>query len=97
MTFRALVATKDGEKISTDLAELEETDLMPGDVTISVDFSTVNYKDGVALAGRAPIFRTFPMIPGIDLSGTVTASSHPGIEVGDRVVANGWGRHARIA
>jgi acrylyl-CoA reductase (NADPH) len=91
MTFKALLATKDGEKISTDLAELEEKDLMPGDVTISVDFSTVNYKDGVALTGRAPIFRTFPMIPGIDLSGTVEASSHPGIEVGDEVVANGWG------
>ena len=91
MTFRAVLATKDGEKISTDLAELEEKDLMPGDVTISVDFSTVNYKDGVALTGRAPIFRTLPMIPGIDLSGTVEASSHLGIEVGDEVVANGWG------
>jgi acrylyl-CoA reductase (NADPH) len=91
MTFRALLATKDGEEISTDLAELEEEDLMPGDVTIAVDYSTVNYKDGVALAGRAPIFRTFPMIPGIDLSGTVKASSYPGIEVGDKVVANGWG------
>jgi Alpha/beta hydrolase family len=91
MTFKALLATKEGEKISTNLVELEEEDLMPGDVTIAVDYSTVNYKYGVALTGRAPIFRTFPMIPGIDLSGTIEASSHPGIEVGDQVVANGWG------
>src|ERR1700679_4032865 len=91
MTFKALLANKDGEKISTDLVELEEKDLMPGDVTMAVDYSTVNYKDGLALTGRAPIIRTFPLIPGIDLSGTVQASAYSGIEVGDRVVANGWG------
>jgi NADPH:quinone reductase-like Zn-dependent oxidoreductase len=91
MTFKALLATKDSEKISTDLVELEEKDLMPGDVTIAVDYSTVNYKDGLALTGRAPIIRTFPLILGIDLSGTVQASAYSGIEVGDRVVANGWG------
>ena len=86
MTFKALLANKDGEKISTDLVELEEKDLMRGDVTIAVDYSTVNYKDGLALTGRAPIIRTFPLIPGIDLSGTVQASAYSGIEVGDRVV-----------
>jgi acrylyl-CoA reductase (NADPH) len=91
MTFKALLASRVGETISTDLVELEEKDLMSGDVTIAVDYSTVNYKDGVAVTGRAPIFRTFPMIPGIDLSGTVEASSFSGIEVGDKVVANGWG------
>lgn len=91
MTFKALLATKEGEIISTNLVDLEEKDLMSGDVTIAVDYSTVNYKDGVAITGRAPIFRTFPMIPGIDLSGTVEASSYSGIEVGDKVVANGWG------
>jgi acrylyl-CoA reductase (NADPH) len=91
MTFKALLATKDGEKISTDLVELEEKDLMPGEVTIAVDYSTVNYKDGMALTGRAPIIRAFPLIPGIDLSGTVQASSYSGIEAGDRVVANGRG------
>jgi len=91
MTFKALLATRDGEKISTDLVELEEKDLMSGDVTIAVDYSTVNYKDGMALTGRGPIIRTFPLIPGIDLSGTVQASSYSGIKVGDRVVANGWG------
>src|ERR1700751_1254731 len=91
MTFKALLATRDGEKISTDLVELEEKDLMSGDVTIAVDYSTVNYKDGMALTGSAPIIRTFPLIPGIDLSRTVQASSYSGIKVGDKVVANGWG------
>jgi acrylyl-CoA reductase (NADPH) len=79
MTFKALLATKDGEKISTDLVELEERHLMSGDVTIAVDYSTVNYKDGMALSGRAPIIQTVPLIPGIDLSGTVEASSYSGI------------------
>ena len=71
MTFKARLATRDGDKISTDLVQLEEKDLMSGDVTIAVDYSTVNYKDGMALTGNAPIIRTFPLIPGIDLSGTV--------------------------
>lgn len=91
MTFRALLATKADGEISTNLVELEEKDLFPGDVTIAVDYSTVNYKDGMALSGRGDIIRTFPMIPGVDLAGTVEASSYPGIEVGDRVVANSWG------
>ena len=91
MTFKALLAAKEGETISTDLVDLEERDLMSGDVTIAVDYSTVNYKDGLALSGRAPIIQTFPLIPGIDLSGTVEASSYSGIKVGDKVVANGWG------
>jgi acrylyl-CoA reductase (NADPH) len=67
MIFKALLAAKDGDKISTDLVEVQEKDLMSGDVTIAVDYSTVNYKDRVALAGRAPIIQTFPLIPGIDL------------------------------
>lgn len=74
----------------TDLVELEDNDLMPGDVTIAVDYSTVNYKDGMALTGRAQIIPTFPLIGGIDLAGTVEASSFPGVEVGDRVVSNSW-------
>jgi acrylyl-CoA reductase (NADPH) len=91
MTFKALLSNRDGENISTNLVTLEEDDLMSGDVTVAVDYSTVNYKDGLALTGRAPIIRTFPLIPGIDLAGTVQASSHSGIEAGDKVVANGWG------
>jgi acrylyl-CoA reductase (NADPH) len=66
-------------------------DFVPGDVTIAVDYSTVNYKDALAITGRADVIRQFPLIPGIDLAGTVEASSYPGIAVGDRVVANSWG------
>jgi acrylyl-CoA reductase (NADPH) len=95
MTFKALLSNRDGENISTNLVELEEDDLMSGDVTVAVDYSTVNYKDGLALTGRAPIIQTFPLIPGIDLAGTVQASLHSGIEVGDKVVANGWGLSQR--
>jgi acrylyl-CoA reductase (NADPH) len=90
MTFKALLASQVDDKIVTRITELEETDLMPGDVTIAVDYSTVNYKDGLALTGRLPIIQTFPLIPGIDLAGTVTASAHPGIAVGDKVLLNGW-------
>ena len=91
MTFKALLAAKTGEKITTSVVEMNEQDLMPGDVTVAVDYSTVNYKDALAISGRTEVIRQFPLIPGIDLAGTVEASSYPGIAVGDRVVANSWG------
>ena len=91
MTFKALLTTKTGEAISTTLVDFDEADLMPGDVTIAIDYSTVNYKDAMAVSGRSPVIRQFPLIPGIDFSGTVETSSHAGFAVGDRVVANGWG------
>ena len=91
MTFKALLAAKTGEAISTRVVEMNEQDLMSGDVTIAVDYSTVNYKDAMAITGRVDIIRQFPLIPGIDFAGTVEASSYPGIAVGDRVVANSWG------
>src|SRR5437667_12390865 len=91
MTFKALLATKTDKTISTSLVDVNEHDLMPGDVTIAVDYSTVNYKDALAVTGRSEVIRQFPLIAGIDLAGTVQASTHPGIAVGDRVVANGWG------
>jgi acrylyl-CoA reductase (NADPH) len=89
--FKALVADK-GEK-APELAwkELGEADLMDGDVTVRVSHSTVNYKDALAITGRAPIIRRWPMIPGIDLAGAVTASSHPEFKPGDEVILNGWG------
>lgn len=90
MTFKALLAEKTGDTISTRMADLEDRDLMDGDVTIKVEYSTVNYKDAVALTGRHEVIRKFPLIAGIDLAGTVEASSHPGIAAGDRVVVNGW-------
>src|SRR6202451_4335667 len=73
------------------LAEFDENDLMEGDGTVAVDWSTVNYKDGLALTGKAPVVRRFPMIPGIDFAGTIESSSHPAWKAGDKVILNGWG------
>src|SRR5262245_51590878 len=64
---------------------------MAGDVTVAVEWSTVNYKDGLALTGKAPVVRRWPMIAGVDLAGTVESSSHPDWKPGDKVVLNGWG------
>lgn len=91
MTFKALLAIKEEERTSADVVDLDERDLMPGDVTVAVEFSTVNYKDAAAVTGRAPVIRQFPLIPGIDFAGVVESSTYPGIGAGDRVVANGWG------
>jgi acrylyl-CoA reductase (NADPH) len=73
------------------LKDFDEADLMDGDVTVRVSHSTLNYKDGLALTGKAPVVRRFPMIPGIDFAGTVEVSSHPDFKPGDAVVLNGWG------
>ncbi|MCV0275823.1 MDR family oxidoreductase [Pseudomonas aeruginosa] len=91
MTFKALLSRKNGDAITTSLVEFDDADLMPGDVTIAIDYSTFNYKDALALSGRSPVIRQFPLIPGIDFAGTVESSSHPGFAVGEHVVANGWG------
>ena len=90
-TFRAIVINKSAAGQDVRLAEFDETDLMEGDVTVAVDWSTVNYKDGLALTGKAPVVRRFPMIPGIDFAGTIESSSHPAWKAGDKVVLNGWG------
>lgn len=91
MTFKALLATRTEEVTSTALVDFDEADLMPGDVTVAIDYSTVNYKDALAISGHAPVVRQYPLILGIDFAGVVAASSHPGFAVGERVVANGWG------
>jgi len=91
MTFKALLATKTDNRISASVVDLHEQELMPGDVTVKIDYSTVNYKDALALSGYADVIKQFPLIAGIDFAGTVEASAYPGIAVGDRVVANGWG------
>ncbi|EHK74302.1 zinc-binding alcohol dehydrogenase [Sinorhizobium meliloti CCNWSX0020] len=91
MTFKALLATRENEALSTKVTDFDDADLMPGDVTVRVDYSTVNYKDAGALSGRIDVIKQFPLVPGIDLAGTVEASSYPGIAVGDKVVANSWG------
>lgn len=91
MSFKALLATRSDDSITAGVVDLTEQDLMPGDVTVAVEYSTVNYKDALALSGRSPVIRTFPLIPGIDLAGLVETSSHPGYAAGDRVLVNGWG------
>ena len=89
--FKALVVSKTADTQQVDLRELDEAELPDGDVTLKVDYSTINYKDGLALTGKAPVVRKFPMVPGIDGAGTVTASAHPQFKSGDRVILNGWG------
>lgn len=90
-TFRAIRASKGEKAPLIEFANLTEADLMEGDVTVAVDYSTVNYKDGLALTGAAPIIRHWPLIPGIDFSGKVEKSDNPNFKPGDRVVLNGWG------
>ncbi|MBX3284777.1 MAG: oxidoreductase [Actinobacteria bacterium] len=91
-TFHAFLLTKeDGGPQQLSWTEVSDDDLMDGDVTVAVSHSTVNFKDGLALTGSSPVVRRWPMIPGIDFAGTVEASTHDGIAVGDPVVLNGWG------
>ncbi len=90
-TFKAIVIDKAQAGQTVGLADFDEKDLMDGDVTVAVEWSTLNYKDGLALTGKAPVVRRFPMIPGIDFAGTVQSSSHPGWKQGDKVILNGWG------
>ena len=73
------------------LAELDDNTLPPGEVTVRVAYSTLNYKDGLAITGKAPVVRKFPMVPGIDFAGTVEASDYPAFQPGDAVLLNGWG------
>ncbi|MBP0441091.1 MDR family oxidoreductase [Tianweitania sediminis] len=92
MSFKAIIIDRDADKKqSFTVGEMQESDLHEGDVTVAVEATTVNYKDGLALTGKAPVVRKFPLVPGIDLAGTVTASEHPDWKSGDKVVLNGWG------
>jgi acrylyl-CoA reductase (NADPH) len=90
-TFRAIVIRKTESGQTVELSDFAESDLMDGDVTFRVEWSTVNYKDGLAVTGKAPVVRRFPMIAGIDAAGTVLASSHREWKAGDEVILNGWG------
>ncbi|MBV8754442.1 MAG: oxidoreductase [Hyphomicrobiales bacterium] len=90
-TFKAIRIEKAEKGQSVALVDFDEKDLMDGDVTVNVAWSTVNYKDGLALTGKAPVVRRFPMIPGIDLAGTVEASSNPAWRPGDQIILNGFG------
>ncbi len=90
-TFKAIRIDKADKGTTAALTQFDETELMDGDVTVAVEWSTVNYKDGLAVTGKAPVVRRFPMIAGIDFAGTVLTSSHPDWKPGDKVVSTGWG------
>ncbi|WP_375161530.1 MDR family oxidoreductase [Bradyrhizobium sp. RDT46] len=90
-TFKAIRIDKADKGTVAALTQFDEAELMDGDVTVRVEWSTLNYKDGLALTGKAPVVRRFPMIAGIDFAGTVEASSHPQWKAGDKVVCTGWG------
>ncbi|WP_375310507.1 MDR family oxidoreductase [Bradyrhizobium sp. A5] len=90
-TFKAIRIDKADKGTTAQLAQFDEAELMDGDVTVRVEWSTLNYKDGLALTGKAPVVRRFPMIAGIDFAGTVETSSHPQWKAGDQVICTGWG------
>jgi acrylyl-CoA reductase (NADPH) len=93
--FRAILLEKTADAFSASLRDLSDDDLAQhagdGDVVVDIAHSTINYKDGLALANRSPVVRKWPMVPGIDGAGTVVSSTHPAFAAGERVVLNGWG------
>nr|AIE77297.1 acrylyl-CoA reductase AcuI [uncultured bacterium pBIO2155] len=91
MTFNALLIEKDDAGYRATVKPLTDDNLPEGDVTVRVDYSTINYKDGLAITGKSPVVRKFPLVAGIDFAGTVESSSHAAWKAGDKVVLNGWG------
>jgi len=89
--FKSLLIDKKNDIYSTQIAEISDNELPQGDVDVDIDYSSINYKDALAITGRGPIVRHFPMVPGIDFAGTVSASSHPEYQAGDKVLLTGWG------
>ncbi|MEP1554760.1 MAG: MDR family oxidoreductase [Paraglaciecola sp.] len=89
--FKGILIEKNNDHYSVSIRSLEDSELPEGDVTIDVSYSTLNYKDGLAITGKSPVVRRFPMVPGIDLVGTVTQSDSERFVVGDQVLLNGFG------
>jgi acrylyl-CoA reductase (NADPH) len=89
--FRGILITKDEAGYQASLQSIDAAALPQGDVTVRIDWSTLNYKDGLAITGRSSVVRRFPMVPGIDFAGTVIESRHPAWRPGDRALLNGWG------
>lgn len=89
--FSAILINKTDAGQTVQLTQLDDSQLPEGDVTIDVEYSTLNYKDGLAITGKSPVVRKFPMVPGIDLAGVVRESANAAYKAGDRVVLNGWG------
>ena len=101
MSFKALLLTRGASGTEAAVVDLDESALPPGDVTVRVEYSTLNYKDALAITGRGAIVKDWPLVAGIDLAGVVEHSTHPDWRAGDRVVVNGWGlgetRHGGLA
>jgi acrylyl-CoA reductase (NADPH) len=89
--MKAILLSKEAEKFQARIAEVAESDLPEGDVTVKVEYSTLNFKDALAMTNKSPIVRKWPMVAGIDFAGVVEASTHPSWKPGDRVLLNGWG------
>ncbi|MGY2397955.1 acrylyl-CoA reductase (NADPH) [Pseudomonas sp. SDO5271_S396] len=89
--FNGILIEKDQDGYRARVQSISDDQLPDGDVTVRVAYSTLNFKDGLAITGSSPVVRAFPMVPGIDLAGTVEHSSHPDYTAGDQVVLNGWG------
>ncbi|MBK3735622.1 acrylyl-CoA reductase (NADPH) [Azospirillum brasilense] len=89
--FQAILIEKDGTDVRAGLSTIDDDRLPAGDVTVRVAHSTLNYKDALAITGKAPVVRSYPMVPGIDFAGVVEHSAHPDYKAGDKVVLNGWG------
>ncbi|WP_286788011.1 MULTISPECIES: MDR family oxidoreductase [unclassified Pseudomonas] len=89
--FKAVLIDKNASTYNARLADMSEDQLPEGDVTVRVSYSTLNFKDGLAITGNSPVVRKFPMVPGIDCAGIVEESTHPRYKAGDRVLLNGWG------
>ncbi|GAA5316361.1 MAG: MDR family oxidoreductase [Candidatus Pelagadaptatus aseana] len=89
--FNAIMINKDDQGYQSSMQQVADTDLPEGNVTVAVEYSTLNYKDGLAITGKSPVVRQFPMVPGIDFAGRVEDSSDPRYKAGDKVILNGWG------
>ncbi|SES64295.1 acrylyl-CoA reductase (NADPH) [Pseudomonas graminis] len=89
--FKGILINKDNHGYRAEVTDIDDSQLPEGDVTVRVSHSTLNYKDGLAITGKGPIVRQFPMVPGVDLAGTVEDSSDPDFKPGDQVLLNGWG------
>lgn len=90
MTYRAFLVDQHGDSLTTSVTDLDESALPPGDVTVRVEWSSVNYKDGLAVSPGNRVIRSFPMTPGVDLAGTIVASADPRFAVGDGVIVHGY-------
>src|SRR5690606_38452799 len=89
--FKAILLEREDKATKASVTNVAEDDLPQGEVSVDVAYSTLNYKDALAITGKAPVVREWPMVPGIDLCGTVTSSQQPGINAGDQIIVNGWG------